>query len=106
MLAQRVEMHMRKALAPLLFDDEDGPVRESPVAKAGPFAAGPAEGGREARPLRRGRHDFRGLLRHLGTLTMTGSNPSGKAGGGSTFPRRRRRSRTGPAAAEREAPGR
>ena len=26
-LAYHVEMHMRKALAPLLFDDEDGPVR-------------------------------------------------------------------------------
>ena len=34
MLACHVEMHMQKALASLLFDDEDGPVRESPVAKA------------------------------------------------------------------------
>ncbi len=34
MLACHVEMHMRKALAPMPFDDEDGLVRDSSVAKA------------------------------------------------------------------------
>ena len=29
-----VEMHMREALAPMLIDDEDGPVRDSPVPNA------------------------------------------------------------------------
>ena len=68
---------MRKALAPLLFDDEDGPVRESPVAKAerSPKARRKAA----AKRARSGEavHDFRGLLRHLGTLTMNRIEPSG-----------------------------
>ncbi len=77
MLAYRVEMHMRKALAPLLFDDEDGPVRESPVAKAER-----SPGARRKAATKRTRsgqavHDFRGLLRHLGTPAMNRIEPSG-----------------------------
>ena len=34
MLACHVEMHMRKALASMPFDDGDGPVLDSSVAKA------------------------------------------------------------------------
>ena len=47
MLAHYVDMHMRKALAPMLFDDERGPVLNSPVAKA--------EGNHKAHELRTGR---------------------------------------------------
>ncbi len=86
MLAQRVEMHMRKALAPLLFDDEDGPVRESPVAKAerSPRARRKAA----AKRARSGEavHDFRGLLRHLGTLTMNRIEPFGQGRRGFDLP--------------------
>ena len=86
MLACRVEMHMRKALAPLLFDDEDGPVRESPVAKAerSPRARRKAA----AKRTRSGEavHDFRGLLRHLGTLTMNRIEPFGQGGQGFDLP--------------------
>ena len=77
MLAYHVEMHMRKALAPMLFHDEDGSTRESPVAKA--------ERSRSARrkaATKRTRsglevHDFRGLLKHLGDLTMNRVKPKG-----------------------------
>ena len=86
MLAYHVEMHMRKALAPLLFDDEDGPVRESPVAKAerSPKAKRKAA----AKRARSGEavHDFRGLLRHLGTLTMNRIEPSGQGKRGFDLP--------------------
>ena len=82
MLACHVELHMRKALAPMLFNDEDGPVRKSPVAKAerSPRARRKAS----AKRTRSGKtvHDFRGLLRNLGTLTMNRIEPSvpGKRG--------------------------
>ena len=77
MLAYCVEMHMRKALAPLLFDDEDGPVRESPVAKAERSA-----GARKKAATKRTRsgldvHDFKGLIEHLGDLTMNRVTPKG-----------------------------
>jgi hypothetical protein len=77
MLAYYLEWHMRGALAPLLFDDEDKAAAEarraSPVAKAMVSKAAekkarvrltsPAHG--EALPV----HSFRTLLTDLGTLT-------------------------------------
>ena len=77
MLAYHVEMHMRKALAPMLFHDEDGSTRESPVAKAERSA-----GARRKAATKRTRsglevHDFRGLLKHLGDLTMNRVKPKG-----------------------------
>ena len=77
MLACHVEMHMRKALAPMPFDDEDGPVRDSSVAKAehSPQARRKAA----TKRTRSGRtvHDFRELLWQLGILTMNRIEPSG-----------------------------
>ena len=76
MLAYYVEKHMREALAPMLFDDERGPVRDSPVAKAerSPQAKRKAT----AKRTNSGQdvHDFRGLLAQLGTLTMNRIKPS------------------------------
>lgn len=76
MLACRVEMHMRKLPAPLLFDDEDGPVRESPVAKAERSLR--ARWKAATKRTRSGKvvHDFRGPLRHLGPLAMSRIEPS------------------------------
>jgi hypothetical protein len=77
MLAYYLEWHMRRALAPVLFDDEDKAaaeaLRASPVAKAQVSDAArkkaytrlsdPAHG--EVLPV----HSFRTLLADLGTLT-------------------------------------
>ncbi len=76
MLAYYVEMHMRKVFARLLFGDEDGPVRESPVAKA----EGSLRTRRKAvtKCTRSGKavHDFRGLFRHFGPPTTSRIEPS------------------------------
>ena len=57
MLAYHVEWHMRRTLAPLLFDDEDPPGAEAarPLGRGPghPFARGPSQGGHEAHPPRR-----------------------------------------------------
>jgi hypothetical protein len=77
MLAYYVEWHMRRSLAPMLFDDHDAAARDaqraSPVAKATPSPAArrkaaskrtdPAHG--EPMPA----HSFRTLLADLATLT-------------------------------------
>ena len=73
MLAYYVTWHMRKALAPLLFDDHDrenaGKGRSSPVAPAKVSAAAKAKAASrktaEGHPV----HSFRTLLQDLGTLT-------------------------------------
>jgi hypothetical protein len=86
MLAYHLEWHMRRTLAPLLFDDEDKAAAEarrtSPVAKAVVSRAAekkararltdPAHG--EALPV----HSFRTLLADLGTLTKNTVCFSGK----------------------------
>ncbi len=86
MLAYYVDMHMRKALAPMLFDDERGPVLNSPVAKAElPPQAKPkattkrTNSGQDV-------YDFRGLLAQLGTLTMNRIEPSGPGKPGLAVP--------------------
>src|SRR5437016_5273547 len=77
MLAYYLQWHMRRSLAPMLFDEPDPPAREaqrtSPVAKAEPSPAAqrkaackrtdPVEG--EPLPV----HSFRTLLADLATLT-------------------------------------
>jgi len=73
MLAYYLEWHMRKALAPMLFDDHDRAageaLRSSPVAKAEPSPAAT----RKARTKRTDNgqpvHSFRTLLSDLATLT-------------------------------------
>ena len=59
------------------FHDEDGPVREFPVAKAehSPSAWREAASKRTRSGLEV--HDFRGLLKHLGDLTVNRITPAG-----------------------------
>jgi hypothetical protein len=86
MLAYYLEWHMRRALAPILFDDHDraagAALRASPVAKAQPSPAAR----RKARikqtddglPV----HSFRSLLADLATLTRN----TVRFGRAATFP--------------------
>ena len=86
MLAYYVEWHMRRALAPMLFDDHDPAAAErqrtSVVAPARRSSAARAKAGRkrtdDALPV----HSFRTLLADLGTLT---ANTMQVAEGDSTF---------------------
>ena len=82
MLAYYVEKHMREALAPMLFDDEHGPVRDSPVAKAERSPQAKRKAATKRTSSGQDVHDFRGLLEQLGTLTMNRIEPSepGKPG--------------------------
>ena len=86
MLAYYVEMHMRKALAPLLFDDEHGPVRDSPVAKAERSPQAKRKAAAKRTSSGEAAHDFRGLLAQLGTLTMNRIEPSGPGKPGFDIP--------------------
>jgi len=70
MLAYYIVWHMRRALAPVLFDDHDREAaRVSPVVKARPSASARTKAQRkrthEGRPV----HSFRTLLQDLATLT-------------------------------------
>jgi len=78
MLAYYVEWHMRQALAPLLFGEEDPAAergRTSPVQPATPSEATTRKAAtrrsRDAQPV----HDFRGLIAHLATLTKNTIQP-------------------------------
>ena len=77
MLGYYVEMRMRDALAPMLFDDEDGPVRDSPVAKAERSPQAKRKAASKRTSSGGDVHDFRGLLAQLGTLAMNRIEPSG-----------------------------
>jgi hypothetical protein len=73
MLAYYVEWHMRKALAPILFDDHD----PDAAAKSRPNMVAPAERSEAAKRKARTKmtdddlpvHSFRTLLLDLGTIT-------------------------------------
>jgi hypothetical protein len=73
MLAYYVVWHMRKALAPLLFDDHDrenaGKGRSSPVAAAKASAAAKAKAASRKTAGGLPVHSFRTLLQDLATLT-------------------------------------
>ena len=73
MLAYYVEWHMRRALAPLLFDDHDPQAaelkRRSVVAPAKRSPAALAKAGRKRTAADLPVHSFRTLLADLGTLT-------------------------------------
>jgi hypothetical protein len=73
MLAYYVSWHMRKALAPLLFDDHDkdnaGKGRSSPVAPAKVSAAAKAKAASRKTADGLPVHSFRTLLQDLATLT-------------------------------------
>jgi len=81
MLAYYVEWHMRKALAPLLFaeDDPGGAAarRGSPVQPAVPSASAEAKAFTKRTPEGEPVHRFRGLLAHLATLTKNTIQPAG-----------------------------
>ena len=86
MLAYYVEWHMRRALAPLLFDDHDPAAAErqraSIVAPARRSPAALAKAGRKRTDDDLLVHSFRTLLTDLGTLVV---NTMQVAGDGSTF---------------------
>jgi hypothetical protein len=76
MLAYYLEWHMRRSLAPMLFDDHDPAGREaqrtSPVAKAMPSPAARRKAARKRTDAAEGGlpvHSFRTLLGDLATLT-------------------------------------
>ena len=77
MLACHVEKHMREALAPMLFDDEHGPVRDSPVAKAERSPQARRKAASKRTSSGEDVHNFTGLLEQLGTLAMNRIEPSG-----------------------------
>lgn len=78
MLAYYVEWHMRRALAPLLFDDDDPAAAEadraSPVAPARPSPSARAKAARtpDGLPV----HSFQTLLADLATLTRNRVQPA------------------------------
>ena len=82
MLAYYVEKHMRDALAPMLFDDEHGPVRDSPVVKAERSPQAKRKAATKRTSSGQDVHDFRGLIEQLGTPAMNRIEPSepGKPG--------------------------
>ena len=81
MLAYYVEWHMRKALAPLLFAEDDpagaAARRGSPVKPAVPSASAEQKARTKKTPAGETVHRFRGLLAQLATLTKNTIQPAG-----------------------------
>ena len=79
MLAYYVEWHMRRALAPMLFDDHDAPAR-APSSPAAPARASPAARAKTAGRKRTADdlpvHSFRTLLDDLATLARNRVQPA------------------------------
>jgi len=71
MLAAYLTWHLRAALAPLTYTDEQPPARGNPVAPARRSAAADAKAGAHTSPDGYPVHNFRGLLDHLATLTRS-----------------------------------
>ncbi|MGH9028370.1 MAG: IS1634 family transposase [Acidimicrobiales bacterium] len=69
MLAAYLLWHLRKALAPLCFSDEQIPERVDPVAPAKRSARARATDAAKVTPDGETVHDLSSLLNHLGTLT-------------------------------------
>ena len=74
MLAWHVERHMRRALAPILFEDDDREAaragRASPVAQAEVSGSAKAKADTKTTPDGMPVHSFTTLLADLGTLTL------------------------------------
>jgi transposase len=80
LLASYVEWHMRRALAPLLFDDEASPdTTASPVAPARCSAAAQDKAARKRTPDQLPVQSFRDLLRHLATMVKNRIEPTLKS---------------------------
>ena len=71
MLAAYLTWHLRKALAPLTYTDEQPPNRASPVAPARRSTHAGAKAATHTSPAGHPLHSFRGLLDHLATLTRS-----------------------------------
>ena len=69
MLACYLTWHLRQALAPLTFTDQNPPQQDNPVAPARRSAAAQAKASHQHDQARRPYRSFRGLLNHLATLT-------------------------------------
>ena len=69
MLACYLTWHLRRALAPLTFTDQDPPAPENPVAPARRSAAAQAKASYQHDPAGQPYRSFRRLLEHLATLT-------------------------------------
>ena len=80
MLAAHLTWHLRAALAPLTYTDEQPPSRADPVAPARRSARADAKAATHASPDGQATRSFRGLIDHLATLTR-----STIALGGTTF---------------------
>ena len=76
LLAYYVERHMRLCLAPMLFDDEEGPERTSVVAAAKPSASARKKAASKHSPDGLPVHSFRTLLADLGTIVKQRVQPS------------------------------
>ena len=72
MLASHVEWHMRRALAPLLFDDDDPAAAEA----ARPSTSACAKAGRKHTPGGLPVHSFQTLLADLATLARNRVQPA------------------------------
>jgi Transposase DDE domain len=69
MLACYLTWHLRRALAPLTFTDQDPPQQDNPVAPARRSAAAQAKATGQHDTAGQPHRSFRGLLEHLATLT-------------------------------------
>ena len=69
MLACYLTWHLRRALAPLTFTDQDPPAPDNPVAPARRSAAAQAKASGQHDPAGQPYRSFRALLEHLATLT-------------------------------------
>lgn len=68
MLAYYVEWHLRRSWAELLYADEEGPVRDTPVSPAKPSESAKAKKATAHTPEGLPLQTFRGLLQSLATL--------------------------------------
>jgi hypothetical protein len=68
-LAAYLVWHLREALAPLTFTDENPPQRDNPVAPAVRSPGARAKTAQKRQPDGQEVRSFQGLLEHLGTLT-------------------------------------
>jgi hypothetical protein len=69
MLACYLAWHLRRALAPLTFTDEDPPAQDNPVAPAQRSARAQAKASHQYDQAGQPYHSLRGLIEHLAILT-------------------------------------